>query len=90
MDYIKNSLIIIILILIFLVFLASLLIGCATCKNDIQLPDGVKLPEGYSLIRDNEQIRVRCPDGYITGCQWETVEVAVEYCNSYNEWNKSH
>ena len=77
MDFVKNILII---------FLISLTIGCATCKKDIQL-NKVKLPDGYSLVLDNEQkIRVKCPDGYVTGCQWETVEIAVEYCKSYNEW----
>jgi len=85
MDFIKNSLIVLMLLMIFLLFLVSLTTGCTTCKNDI---NKVKLPEGYTLVRDIEQkIRVRCPDGYITGCQWETVEVAVDYaitCSSTN------
>ena len=81
MDFVKNILII---------FILLLTIGCVTCKKDIQL-DKIKLPEEYVLVRDIEgKIRVKCPNGYITGCQWENVEIAVEYCRSYNEWSKTH
>ena len=82
MDFIKNSLIAIILLLIFLLFLASLNIGCVTVEP-------VKMPEGYLLVVDIEgKMRVVTPSGYITGPRWETVEVAVEYAKSYAEWGQ--
>lgn len=56
-----------------------LLIGCSTCK----------LPDGYELVEDNcQKIRVKCPDDYITGCQWETEDVAIDYALCHNDSHK--
>lgn len=91
MNFIKNGLIVFVLALILAFFLVSLLVGCATYDpNQVKLPSNTKLPAGYSLVLDGEQIRVRLPDGYLTEAQWVTVEIAIEYAISYEEWNKSH
>ena len=70
MDFIKNGLIIFILALILAFFIVFLLIGCVTYDpNQVKLPSDTKLPTGYSLVLDGEQIRVRLPDGHLTEAQ---------------------
>ena len=73
-----------------ILFISLFLIGCATRNKDVvQLPSNIKLPNGYSLIRDDEQkIRVILPEGTTNGLQWITIDVAADYANGYADTNR--
>jgi hypothetical protein len=70
--------------LLALIGCVCLVVGCATCRQERP-----SLPNGYEVVTDScHKFRVKCPDGHLTECQWETEKGATGYAISYANFNE--